>query len=121
MTSPLPRQAPMETGLSNLTRRPLRSRCWAWWNPPPMRSGPALTSRCFGLSTKCSSTIIVPSPRSCSPKHVSRYSLGVNCVGVFVYWYGPVLERSGVNEQFEPYQRHSVDLLLDSSTSSHFH
>jgi hypothetical protein len=42
-------------------------------------------------------------------------------LGVFVYWYGPVLERSGVNERFEPYQCHSVDLLLDSSTQSHFH
>jgi hypothetical protein len=42
--------------------------------------------------------------------------------GVFVYWYGPFyfgLDRSAVNKHFEPFQYHSVDLVLDSSTANH--
>jgi hypothetical protein len=43
-------------------------------------------------------------------------------MGVFVYWYGPFYfgsDWSAVNEQFEPFQYHSVDPLLDSSATNH--
>jgi hypothetical protein len=42
--------------------------------------------------------------------------------GVFVYSYGPFQfgsDRSAINKQFEPFQYHFVDPLLDSSTASH--
>jgi hypothetical protein len=43
-------------------------------------------------------------------------------MGVFVYWYGPFYfgsDLSTVNNQFEPFQYHSVDLLLDSFAANH--